>query len=145
MTFSAQGTHHAFSQDSRIYFLHPLKFHYWHSRFQEGISQDSRIYLLHPLKFHSKGLHTALHFTTHAARWRGKFTVHLLYHYLNYVTKDNQFTNICNNFCSINQQTHTIATKFTIILLEKRNSYIFQTLMVHHQELYYLLLYTTIT
>jgi len=42
-----------------------------------------------------------------------------IYHYLNYVTRDNQFTNSCNIFCNINQQIHTIAIKFTIILLKR--------------------------
>ena len=44
-----------------------------------------------------------------------------------------------NNFCNSNQQMHKIAIRFTIIFLERLKSNMFQTLLVHHQVVYYLM------
>jgi hypothetical protein len=44
-----------------------------------------------------------------------------------------QKTHFCC-FCNINQQMQTILIRFTILFLKTLNSYMFQFLLVHHQE-----------
>ena len=45
-------------------------------------------------------------------------------------------TRLCFFFSNFNQQIHTIVFRFAIIFLTTLNSYMFRTLLIHHQEVH---------